>query len=100
MPELEGRAVTPVKVVFHAEFRRVAGVKETEFEILGQATVRDVLAMIAERVPALEAVIDHAIAQKGLGSHMVVSVDRQVATLDTPVQPGDELRLLPPISGG
>ena len=55
MPELECGAVTRVKVVFHAEFRRVAGVKETEFEILGQATVRDVLAMIAERVPALEA---------------------------------------------
>lgn len=92
--------MTRVKVVFHAEFRRAAGVKETEFEILGQATVRDVLAMIAEWVPALKAMIDHTIAQKGLGSHMVVLVDRQLATLDTPVQPGDELRLLPPVSGG
>ncbi len=100
MPELECGAVTRVKVVFYAEFRRAAGVEETELEIMGQATVRDILTMIAERVPALKTVIDHVIAQEGLGSHMVVLIDRQVAMLDTPVQPGDELRLLPPISGG
>ena len=92
--------MTRLKVVFHAEFRRAAGVKETEFEIPGHATVRDVLAMIAERVPALESAVHQVMAQKGLGSHVVVAVDGQIATLDTTVQPGDELRLLPPVSGG
>ncbi len=92
--------MTLVRVVFHAEFRRAARVKETEVEILGQTTVRDILAMIAERVPTLETEVDRAIAQGGLGNHMLVLINRQIATLETTIQPGDELRLLPPISGG
>lgn len=99
MPNLE-EAVVRVKVVFHAEFRRAAGVKEVELEVPGPATVRDALAMIAGRVPALKAMINHAISQDGLGSHMVISINRQIASPNTSVQPGDELRLLPPISGG
>lgn len=92
--------VVRVKVVFHAEFRRAAGVKEVELEVPGPATVRDALAIIAERVPALNAVINHAISQDDLGSHMVISINGQIASPNTSVQPGDELRLLPPISGG
>ena len=72
----------------------------SEVEILGQTTVRDILAMIADRVPTLETEVDRAIAQRGLGNHMLVLINRQIATLDTTIQPGDELRLLPPISGG
>jgi molybdopterin synthase catalytic subunit len=92
--------VKRVKVVFHAEFRRAAGVTQTELDILEPTTVRDLLTIVVERVPELQAMVSRAIEQGDLGSDVLVSIDGQLATLDTLVQPGDELRLLPPISGG
>src|SRR3954452_2410764 len=73
-----------VKVRLFAVLRERAGRDTVELELADGATVRDAIAAVpvAEGVP------------------VVMAVNREVAAGDVVLEPGDELALIPPVSGG
>jgi len=73
-----------VKVRLFASLRERAGSESVELELADGATVRDAIAAVpmADGVP------------------VVMAVNREVAGDDVVLRPGDELALIPPVSGG
>lgn len=59
-------------------------------ELSAPATVADLLALLHER----------GTDDLPLWKHIAVAVNREYAQLHTPLQDGDEVALLPPVSGG
>lgn len=76
-----------VRVRLFAQLRERAGASELELELPEGARVRDALA--AEPVAALAG-----------GLPLVMAVNREYASEDARLSPGDELALIPPVSGG
>lgn len=76
-----------VRVRLFALLRERAGSAELELELPAGACVGDALA-----APAVA-----ALAQ---GLPLVMAVNREYARADHPLAPGDELALVPPVSGG
>jgi MoaE-MoaD fusion protein len=74
-----------VRVRLFAALRERAGSDEVEIELPEGARVGD----------ALESLGDLA-----GGLHLVMAVNREYADADAPLAPGDELALVPPVSGG
>src|SRR5437763_16545132 len=74
-----------VRVRLFAGLRERAGADEVELELPDGALVSDAL----ER---LSAVTD--------GMRVVMAVNHEYADPEAPLQPGDELALIPPVSGG
>jgi MoaE-MoaD fusion protein len=74
-----------VKVRLFAVLRERAGAREVTLELPDGARVRDAIA-------ALEGVAD--------GLPVVMAVNREYAREDSPLDAGDELALIPPVSGG
>jgi molybdopterin converting factor small subunit len=89
-----------ITVRFYAEFRRVAGVNGIDLESDGCLTVRQALTEVMNRAPALRGEIEPVLAGKEPTASMLIMVGSQIATRDSVVWPGDEVRLLPPMSGG
>jgi molybdopterin synthase catalytic subunit/molybdopterin converting factor small subunit len=73
-----------VSVRLFAVLRERAGRATVEVELADGATVRDAIAALP-------------VAQ---GIPVVMAVNREVAAEDVVLQPGDELALIPPVSGG
>lgn len=76
-----------VRVRLFAMLRERAGSSELELELPEGARVRDALA--ADAVAALAD-----------GLPLVMAVNREYADAEQPLSPGDELALIPPVSGG
>lgn len=74
-----------VTVRLFAGLRERAGAPTVEVQLPDEATVADALA---------------ALAGVTGGVTVVLAVNREYATGDTPLRPGDELALIPPVSGG
>ncbi|HYV16979.1 MAG TPA: molybdenum cofactor biosynthesis protein MoaE [Conexibacter sp.] len=74
-----------VRIRLFAMLRERAGTSELELELPDGACVRDALAAVEELAGGLP---------------LVMAVNRQYADADAPLAPGDELALIPPISGG
>jgi molybdopterin synthase catalytic subunit len=79
-----------VSVRLFAAFRERAGASTVEVEVGPSATVADVVAAVVARVPALGEVIAAARPV----------VNKEFAGPEQPIEAGDELALLPPVSGG
>lgn len=80
-----------VTVRFFARYAELTGCETAAVRVSGNvATVRDVLERVRETVPGARALPARPLAALNL---------RQVK-LDTPVKDGDEVALLPPLSGG
>lgn len=84
-----------------ANLAEAAGEKRVDVEVDPEATVDDALEALFERHPELRelvledgAVVDHLNVLKN-GEDVTAA-----GGLDTPVEPGDELALFPPVSGG
>src|SRR5919204_6560199 len=78
-----------VSVRLFAGLRERAGTDRLELELPDEARVADVLAAMASTpVGALR------------DRECVVAVNREYASADEPVRAGDEVALLPPVSGG
>jgi MoaE-MoaD fusion protein len=76
-----------VRIRLFAQLRERAGSSELSLELPEGARVRDALA--AEAVAALAD-----------GLPLVLAVNREYASADAALAPGDELALIPPVSGG
>jgi MoaE-MoaD fusion protein len=76
-----------VRIRLFAQLRERAGASELSLELPDGARVRDALA--AEQVASLAE-----------GLPLVMAVNREYADADAPLAAGDELALIPPVSGG
>jgi MoaE-MoaD fusion protein len=74
-----------VRVRLFAMLRERAGTGELELDLPEGAVVRDALEQLAE---------------VAAGMPVVMAVNREYADEDAPLAPGDELALIPPVSGG
>ena len=76
-----------VRIRLFAQLRERAGTSELELELPEGACVRDALA-----APDVASLAD--------GLPLVLAVNREYAAADVPLAAGDELALIPPVSGG
>lgn len=79
-----------IKVLFFASLKEVAGVSELDLQLEPGAVVGDVLHQLARDYPAM---------QPWLGRFRV-AVNMDYAEAQTLLSSGDELALIPPVSGG
>src|SRR5579863_5374582 len=79
-----------VRVLFFGMLKDMAGKPVEVIDMPDGATVRDVLTRYASQVPRLK---------ESLPS-LALAVNQQYAAPDTILNPGDEVALLPPVSGG
>jgi molybdopterin converting factor subunit 1 len=80
-----------VNVRLFAMLREAAGDEAIEIELDADATADDALAALGQR-PELAELIARLPVR--------VAVNREYATGTTPLHPGDEVALIPPVSGG
>src|SRR5579871_1604361 len=80
-----------VRIRLFAQLREHAGAEFLETELPDGATVADALRELARR-PPLDGVLDRLPVR--------MAVNRELAGADARLHPGDELALLPPVSGG
>lgn len=78
-----------IDVRLFASYREAAGVGRFDLELPGGATVRDAVARVAERHPAV-----------GRGPRVLMARNREYVDADALLADGDELALIPPVSGG
>jgi MoaE-MoaD fusion protein len=76
-----------VRIRLFAQLRERAGAGELSLDLPDGACVRDALA-------------DASVASLAQGLPLVMAVNRQYASEDAPLAAGDELALIPPVSGG
>jgi molybdopterin converting factor subunit 1 len=79
-----------LNVLLFAGLAERAGGRDIRVELGEATTVRELLKTIAERYPALAPMLDSCF----------VSINQEFALPDQTVRPGDEVALLPPVSGG
>ena len=80
-----------VKVRLFAMLRERAGSDSLEVELDDGATVRDAIDILAS---------DHGLGEVVSRTQMVMAVNRRYAEEESPLVEGDELALIPPVSGG
>ena len=79
-----------ITVKLFAVLRDQAGVSELSIEMPSGATVGDTIELLIARYPALRA----------SAARSAVAVNLAYATRDAALNDGDELALIPPVSGG
>lgn len=79
-----------VKVLFFGQLKDVIGRSEDELQLNGQDTVASVFQHYADRFPQIAALADSIVLAR---NHIFTSKS-------TPLAEGDEIALLPPVSGG
>src|ERR1700691_3962094 len=79
-----------VRVLFFGILKDLAGKSSDSIELANGASVRDVLAQYEEQISKLKESL----------SSLAVAVNQQYAGPDTKLKAGDEVALLPPVSGG
>ena len=82
--------VMDVRVRFFATYREITGLRETKVEVSEGATLAALLARVFEAYPKLA----------GLRGSMLLAVNQEFADPEAELRAGDEVALLPPISGG
>ena len=78
-----------VLVRLFASYREAAGVGSVDLDLPAHATVRDALAAIVRAHPSL-----------ARAPRLVIARNREYARDDEPLTDGDEVALIPPVSGG
>ena len=79
-----------VKVLLFAVARERAGVEQVELDLPDAARVADALPRLAELHPGLDGIIGRA----------RVAVNQEFSEHERALEDGDELALIPPVSGG
>ena len=78
------------RVRFFARLAEATGTRETEVELGEGLSVGDAFRLLCQRFPELA---DHA-------ESLMYAVNSEYVPPDHPLQAGDELALIPPVSGG
>jgi MoaD family protein len=78
------------RVRLFASFRQAAGAGEVEVEVGPEPRVRDVLDALRDAYPGLEPALAAA----------MVAVNLEYVGPDFRLNPGDEVAIIPPVSGG
>ncbi len=83
---------TPMKVtvLYFASLREIAGTGEVTIELEAGAKAQDLLDILAQTHPEF----------KGLEPSLAISVNQHYADREAPLADGDEVALIPPVSGG
>ena len=79
-----------IRVLYFAALRERSGVETESIDLASTATVADALGAIGARQEPVRALI----------AHCRVAVNEAFVSLDQPLADGDELALIPPVSGG
>ncbi|HEY8765693.1 MAG TPA: molybdopterin converting factor subunit 1 [Dehalococcoidia bacterium] len=79
-----------ITVRFFARLAELAGVRQTTVDIGEGLTARDVYALLSRRHPGIE----------GFSGIVMFARNQEYVPAETPLAPGDELALIPPVSGG
>jgi len=79
-----------VRVLFFGMLKDLAGRGSDSLDLPDDATVSDVLNHYEKRIPRL----------REFAASMAMSVNQEYAAPDAKLKPGDEIALLPPVSGG
>jgi molybdopterin converting factor subunit 1 len=79
-----------IRVVYFALLRERLGAAEEPLEVAAGATVLDAMAQLCTRHEALA----------GMTKSLLIAVNQALVPTDFPLHDGDELALLPPVSGG
>lgn len=90
MKTFEARRKMKVTVLYFASCRDMAGKAEETQEIPRGSTARDLLEALIQKHPLLA----------GLEANLAVSINQEYAEKDAPLADGDEVALIPPVSGG
>ena len=83
------QAVT-ITVKLFALLRDRAGTSEVELQLADNARVRDAADAIGRQVPGIAAML----------ARVAFAVNQQYVPVDTQLHDGDELAVIPPVSGG
>jgi MoaE-MoaD fusion protein len=79
-----------VRVVYFGILRDMAGHEHEAVELTDGARLAELYSDLQQRIPGLEK----------FGSSIALSINYEYATLEAPLHDGDEVALLPPVSGG
>ena len=79
-----------VRVLYFASVRDIAGTTEETLELEAGTKTQDLLEALIRTHPEL----------KGLEPSLAISVNQEYAARDAPLADGDEVALIPPVSGG
>jgi molybdopterin converting factor subunit 1 len=79
-----------LKVRLFASFRQAVGVGQVDLQLGDQPRVGDLLAVLRREYPALGPAADSA----------MVAVNLEYVGPDYRLEPGDEVAIIPPVSGG
>jgi molybdopterin synthase catalytic subunit len=79
-----------VTVLFFAQARERAGCARAVLELAERATVADLHGMIRRDYPRVAELLPT----------LAIAIDGELARPATPIRPGAEVALLPPVSGG
>jgi len=79
-----------VKVLYFGILREMAGTEQEALELNKPVRLADLYSQLQQRIPGLAA----------FGGSIALSINYEYAVLDTPLNEGDEVALLPPVSGG
>ena len=80
----------PVKILLFGAAADRAGVRQAELPVGGRATLGELWPVLAERHPGLMPMRDT----------LAFAVNGEYARMNDAVSPGDEVAVLPPVSGG
>jgi molybdopterin converting factor small subunit len=81
-----------ITVKYFASLRSIAGKEEDQFYLGSETTLINLSHEISKNLPVIGEMI--------LGKKVIVSVNLDVASLESIIRDGDEIALLPPFSGG
>ncbi|PYX09982.1 MAG: molybdopterin synthase [Acidobacteria bacterium] len=79
-----------IRVLFFGMLKDLAGYSSDSIDLPEHARVADVLRHYEERIPRMRELV----------TSMAMSVNQEYAGVDVQLKPGDEVALLPPVSGG
>jgi molybdopterin synthase sulfur carrier subunit len=80
-------------------YRAVIGQDSLDVDLPPGATLRQLLEALGARHRDFRE-FAHARSDEFLWGQLIVHVNDDIAGLNTPLQPGDKIELLPPIAGG
>ncbi|WP_108649477.1 molybdopterin synthase sulfur carrier subunit [Dongshaea marina] len=81
-----------IKVLFFAQIRELLNVGELTLELGSLSTVDEVRQALSERGEKWDFALE--------SDRLLASVNQTICSLDSRVQPGDEIAFFPPVTGG